>query len=129
MSWQRTLADVVIVLLHAGFEGRSEVTPLQSELAHTAVDAGAALVVGAHAHVLQPVERYHDGVIAYGLGNFVFDGFLAPSNYSAIFTATLSLHGVDSYSWVPVMVEHGLPRLATPAEAAQILPRVEEAQP
>ena len=45
------------------------------------------------------------------LGNFVFDGFLAPSNYSAIFTATLSLHGVDSYSWVPVMVEHGLPRL------------------
>jgi hypothetical protein len=33
---------------------------------------------------------------------------------------------VESYRWVPVVVDHGLPRLATEAEAAQILPRVEE---
>jgi poly-gamma-glutamate capsule biosynthesis protein CapA/YwtB (metallophosphatase superfamily) len=122
----RALADVVIVMLHVGHEGRAEVIPLQAELAHAAIDAGAALVVGAHSHVLQGVERYGGGLIAYGLGNFVFDGFAIPSNYSAIFSATISLHGVESHKWIPVVVDHGLPRLATEAEAAQILPRVEE---
>jgi poly-gamma-glutamate capsule biosynthesis protein CapA/YwtB (metallophosphatase superfamily) len=82
--------------------------------------------LGAHAHVLQSVEHYGDGLIAYGLGNFVFDGFAIPSNYTAIFRAQISLHGVESYDWVPVVVDHGLPRLATPEEAAQILPRVQE---
>ena len=99
---------------------------MQQSLAHSAVDAGAALVLGAHSHTLQPVEHYKGGLIVYSLGNFVFDGFLPPSNYSAIFDANLSPNGVDSYRWVPVVVENGLPRLATPAEAAVILPLVRE---
>ena len=120
----RTLADVVVVLLHSGLEGSSLYTTLQQTLAHTAIDAGAALVLGSHSHVLQPVERYKGGLIAYSLGNFVFDGFLDPSNYTAIFSATLTPLGVTSYEWVPVVIDHGLPRLATPDEAALILPRV-----
>jgi poly-gamma-glutamate capsule biosynthesis protein CapA/YwtB (metallophosphatase superfamily) len=122
----KALADVVVVLLHAGLEGRSEVTSIQRSLAHAAVDAGAGLVIGSHSHTLQPVERYKDGIIAYSLGNFVFDGFAGTSNYSAIFTATLTPHGVESYQWVPVVVENGLPRLATNDEAAVILPLVRE---
>jgi poly-gamma-glutamate capsule biosynthesis protein CapA/YwtB (metallophosphatase superfamily) len=122
----KTLADVVVVLLHVGLEGRVEVNSIQRALAHAAVDAGASLVIGSHSHTLQPVERYKDAIIAYGLGNFVFDDFTIPSNYSAIFTATLTPHGVDSYSWVPVVVVNGLPRLATSDEAAVILPLVRE---
>jgi poly-gamma-glutamate synthesis protein (capsule biosynthesis protein) len=30
-------------------------------------------VLGHHPHVLQSIERYKDGLIAYSLGNFVFD--------------------------------------------------------
>jgi poly-gamma-glutamate capsule biosynthesis protein CapA/YwtB (metallophosphatase superfamily) len=122
----KTLADVVVVLLHSGLESNVAVNSIQRTLAHAAVDAGAALVIGAHSHTLQPVERYKDGIIAYSLGNFVFDGFTTPSNYSAIFTATLTPTGVESYDWVPVVIEKGLPRLATPAEAAVILPLVRE---
>ncbi len=122
----RALADVVIVMLHVGLEGQPSILPLQTELAHAAVDAGAALVLGTHSHVLQTVERYNGGLIAYSLGNFVFDGFGLPANYSAIFRATISLHGVESYDWVPVVVSFGLPRLATANEAAEILPRVRE---
>ena len=120
----KTLADVVVVLLHSGLESSLAVDSIQRTLAHAAVDAGAALVIGAHSHTLQPVEHYKDGIIAYSLGNFVFDGFTTPSNYSAIFTATLTPTGVDSYDWIPVVIEKGLPRLATPAEAAEILPLV-----
>ncbi|MGH2521996.1 MAG: CapA family protein [Anaerolineales bacterium] len=118
-------ADVVIVLLHTGLESRTEVTAGQRTLAHAAVDAGAALVLGAHPHVLQGVESYNGGLIAYSLGNFVFDDFTFPENYSAIFTATLTPDGVAAYDWVPVVVEDGLPRLATPEEAPQILERVQ----
>jgi poly-gamma-glutamate synthesis protein (capsule biosynthesis protein) len=42
-------------------------------LAMAAIDAGAALVLGHHAHVLQGWQRYGAGVIVWGLGNFVFD--------------------------------------------------------
>jgi capsule synthesis protein PGA_cap len=117
----RAHADVVVVLLHSGLESRTEVTALQRAEAHAAIDAGAALVVGSHPHVLQGVEQYHGGLIAYSLGNFVFDGFTLPENYSAIFAATLTRDGVGEYNWIPVMVEGGIPRLATPKEAPAIL--------
>jgi poly-gamma-glutamate synthesis protein (capsule biosynthesis protein) len=113
-----------VVLLHFGLEGRPEVTAAQARTAHAAVDAGASLVIGAHAHVLQRVETYGDGLIVYNLGNFVFDGFGQTSNYSAIFSATLTPAGITEYSFVPVMVELGVPRLATAEEAEFIFARL-----
>lgn len=120
----RTLSDIVVVLLHFGLEGRPEVTSDQEAIAHAAVEAGAGLVIGAHAHVLQRVEEYQDGLIVYNLGNFVFDGFAQPSNYSAIFTATLTPAGISEYGFVPVMVDRGVPRPATLEEAAVITARL-----
>ena len=118
------LADLVAVLLHFGLEGRVEVTAAQARTAHAAVEAGASLVIGAHAHVLQRVEEYGDGLIVYNLGNFVFDGFGQTSNYSAIFSATLTPDGITEYSFVPVMVERGVPRLATAEEAKVVFARL-----
>jgi poly-gamma-glutamate synthesis protein (capsule biosynthesis protein) len=116
----RLKADVVVVMLHFGLEGNSEFTDSQQALAHLAIDSGASLVLGAHSHVLQPVELYNGGLIAYSLGNLVFDGFAPPATSSAIFTATLTRAGVTDYAFVPVMVDHGLPRPATAGEAAFI---------
>jgi poly-gamma-glutamate capsule biosynthesis protein CapA/YwtB (metallophosphatase superfamily) len=120
----RVQADVVVVMMHFGLEGRREPTAAQRQQARTAIDAGAALVLGAHSHMLQPIEEYRGGVIAYSLGNFVFDGFSWPANYSAIFEATLTQAGVESYGWIPVVIEHGLPRMATGSEALEILSMV-----
>lgn len=117
----KTQADVVVVLLHSGLEGRVDVYPAQQAEAQAAIDAGAALVLGSHPHVLQRTEKYHGGLIVYSLGNFVFDGFTQPENYTAIFTASLSASGVDEYSWIPVVIDDGLPRMATEQEAAAIL--------
>jgi len=70
--------DFVVVTLHMGTEYTRVVTGRQQELARAAIDAGAALVVGHHPHVLQPIEEYETaegraGLILYSLGNFVFD--------------------------------------------------------
>jgi poly-gamma-glutamate synthesis protein (capsule biosynthesis protein) len=117
----KTRADVVIVLLHFGLEGRPEVTPAQRSQARAAIDAGAALVIGSHPHVLQPVERYGNGLIVYSLGNFVFDGFTGAANDTALFVATLTPDGLAGYAFVPATVEQGLPRLATAEQATRIL--------
>ncbi len=66
-------ADAVIVILHGGKEYDAVPTAQQQAAARRAVDAGADLVVGHHPHVLQPAEIYKGKLIAYSLGDFVFD--------------------------------------------------------
>ena len=69
----RARADVVIPFFHWGVEYTNRPTERQRRIAHAAVEAGAALVLGSHAHWVQAVEFYDGAFIAYGLGNFVFD--------------------------------------------------------
>ena len=69
--------SIVIVSMHAGIEYRTQPNQFQKDFAHAAVDAGASLVIGHHPHVVQPAERYKDGLILYSLGNFVFDQFFS----------------------------------------------------
>jgi hypothetical protein len=66
-------ADVVIVFLHWGIERQVCPTELQRNTAKVLHQAGAAVVVGAHPHVLQPVVRTGKEVTAYSLGNFIWD--------------------------------------------------------
>ena len=75
-------ANVVVAFVHAGAEGADKGhTPPGPEdafgeargdvraFAHTAVDAGADLVVGSGPHVLRGMELYRHRLIAYSLGN------------------------------------------------------------
>lgn len=105
-------ADIVIVLVHNGFEFMQQITSQQQKIAHLAIDSGASLVIGSHPHVLQRVERYKGGLIAYSMGNFVFDNFLFPPNYSAILVVELSSQGVDDYELIDVIVQlNGVPKI------------------
>ncbi|MEE9385122.1 MAG: CapA family protein [Nannocystaceae bacterium] len=67
------IADLVVVYPHWGIRYEQPVYEFQTEVAHAAIDAGADLVVGHHIHTWQPIERYKDRMIIYGLGNFAFD--------------------------------------------------------
>jgi poly-gamma-glutamate synthesis protein (capsule biosynthesis protein) len=71
--------DVLIVSFHFGNEYQTAPTPRQKELARTAIDFGAKIVVGHHAHVVEPIEKYKDGLIMYSLGNFLFDQYFSTS--------------------------------------------------
>lgn len=119
VSRARQSADVVIVLLHSGRELEYPPDKTQKALARAAIDAGAAAVIGAHPHVLQGVERYNGGLIAYSLGNFVFDMAIYQSAMLRLFVGR---GGVQSYEWLPVvLMKSGQPRPASPAAAQRIL--------
>ena len=66
-------ADIVVVSFHWGEEYKTRSHLEQQEVAYSLVDAGADMIVGHHPHVVQEVERYKNGWIAYSLGNFIFD--------------------------------------------------------
>jgi len=67
------IADIVIVSFHWGNEYTTEITDRQKGLAHLAIDSGADLIIGNHAHWIQPLEIYKDKLIMYAHGNFIFD--------------------------------------------------------
>ena len=69
VSRLRRDVDHVVVSLHWGVEYCHVPSPEQIRVARALVDRGASVILGHHAHVVQGVETYRDGVIAYGLGN------------------------------------------------------------
>ncbi|MCD6519726.1 MAG: CapA family protein [Anaerolineae bacterium] len=66
-------ADIVIFQCHAGSEYNPLPAPRVCEGFYRLIDAGASLVIAHHPHVPLGLEEYHGGLIAYSLGNFVFD--------------------------------------------------------
>ena len=116
----RQHADVVIVYEHWGKELVSTPSADEERLAHGAIDAGATLVLGAHPHVLGPIERYGRGLIAYSLGNFVFDTEPGVQTHSAILEVTLREGAVQAWRAVPVSLQGGVPVPATGEVAAEV---------
>jgi len=64
--------DVLVIYLHWGNEYEHEPVVDQLRVARRAIDWGADIVVGCHAHVIQTYEQYEGRWIFYGLGNFLF---------------------------------------------------------
>lgn len=69
----RPNVDVLVVQVHAGFQFQEAASVNVREIAHAAIDAGADLVICHHPHVLQGLEWYRGKLIAFSMGNFVFD--------------------------------------------------------
>jgi poly-gamma-glutamate capsule biosynthesis protein CapA/YwtB (metallophosphatase superfamily) len=113
------IADLVIVSLHSGYEYVPAPNQVQIMAAHAAIEAGADLVLGHHTHVLQPIEFYGEGVIVYGLGNFIFERAGPPE--SMILNIWLDADGVRELSIVPmVILGDGHPVAADEEQAAEI---------
>jgi poly-gamma-glutamate synthesis protein (capsule biosynthesis protein) len=129
----RPLADVVLASFHWGEEYASRPGDEQVELAQAAVAAGADLVIGHHPHVLQGLQLVRRGegtrpaLIAYSLGNFVFD---APRAWdkrlveSVVLRCRLSAEGLESVEVVPVVLEGFRPRPAGDEQSQAILARL-----
>jgi len=100
-------ADVLILSLHWGEEFMDYPSPKQVRLAHALIDSGVNLILGHHPHVLQGVERYKQGVIAYSLGNFVFDMWQRKTRESVIFKAVITKQGDIAFDSIPVFINDG----------------------
>lgn len=65
-------AQIVVCSLHWGTEEKSQPNSGQPSFARYCIDAGADVVYGHHAHVLQSVQFYKGKPIFYSTGNFTF---------------------------------------------------------
>ncbi|MCW2349920.1 CapA family protein [Sphingobium sp. B12D2B] len=66
----RQQADIVLVALHKGIvHTPAQLAPYERAVAHAAIDAGADVVIGHHAHIVRGIEFYRGKPIFHGLGN------------------------------------------------------------
>jgi len=123
----RSKADLVIPFFHWGREGNHLPEAYQVELAHLAIDSGAAAVIGSHPHVLQGMELYRGAPIVYSLGNLVFGGNWDPKvKESALVALRFSATGYISAEILPVQIDRFptfpiQPFLLAEAQSAQVL--------
>jgi poly-gamma-glutamate synthesis protein (capsule biosynthesis protein) len=67
-------ADLVVLSLHWGLHlVKGKLAGYENPVAHAAIDAGADIVFGTHAHILKGINVYKGKVIFHNLGNFAVD--------------------------------------------------------
>jgi poly-gamma-glutamate synthesis protein (capsule biosynthesis protein) len=115
--------ETVIVFLHWGTEYVSCPDDDQLQLADELSGAGAAAVVGAHAHVLQGAGWRPDGTyVAYGLSNFLWwRSFGNEQDDNGVLTLTFHGKRVTNAGFAPSHLDDtGVPVPATGAQADRI---------
>ena len=108
--------DLVLVMPHWGKEYIAEPEPYQVEMARAAVDAGADLFVGGHAHWPKGIEVYEQKPIFYGVGNFLLDQSWSEETSTGIF-AEITLYGDRPVQAKPVpfvMLDQAQPNFLLP---------------
>ncbi|MDI6900991.1 MAG: CapA family protein [Anaerosomatales bacterium] len=119
--------DYVLVSFHWGVEYADDCNGDQVTDAHRAVDAGADMVLSHHPHVIQAVEYYKGRLIAYSLGDFVFDHYSRKTGEAFILDAALGPAGVTDVRITPVYLDsYGKPEFVTGDEAEVILERLRD---
>ena len=81
-------ADIVVLSIQWGNEYQVDPSPEQQELARTFLGSpDIDLIIGAHVHVVQPIDKIGGEFVVYGLGNFL-------SNQSAECCPEASQNGI-----------------------------------
>jgi Bacterial capsule synthesis protein PGA_cap len=95
--------DVVVVALHKGLgHVRARLAMYERELARVAIDAGADIVVGHHAHILRGIELYRGKPVFHGLGNFATaTRALSPQNDETPEAAAWARRRVELFGFSP----------------------------
>ena len=123
-----TLADMVIVCPHWGVEYTFTPMPYQTTMAQQMIDAGADLIIGAHPHVVEPVEWIttdsgNTALCYYSLGNYTstqdypervyeamawvcFEDPMDGSGLHIVKEKSGALSLINHYSYGPMLFEH-----------------------
>lgn len=85
----RSLCDILVVSFHKGL-GHTPIklAAYERQVSYAAIDAGADIVTGHHAHILRGIELYRGKPIYHGLCNFV-----------AYVPSLIAIPGQDPNSW------------------------------
>ncbi|MGQ9702965.1 MAG: DUF5719 family protein [Actinomycetota bacterium] len=124
ISTARQRSDLVVVSFHWGEEKEYHPTSRQRYLAHLAVDSGADIVLGHHPHVVQGLEIYRGRLIAYSLGNFVFNPGSVQGTYSVLLRVSMGCGEFRGATLNPVRIVSGRPSPMSGSEATSWLRQI-----
>ena len=93
-------SDYVVALIHWGKEQSHTLEQVQIDTGKKYIDAGADVLVGSHAHVLQGMEIYNGKLIAYNLGDFLFNNW---TTETGILNVNIANDGKLSYKFIPCL--------------------------
>jgi poly-gamma-glutamate synthesis protein (capsule biosynthesis protein) len=111
----------VAVFAHWGIEYDKEPSVRQRERAHAFIDAGADVIIGAHPHVIQPVEVYRGKAIFYSLGNFIFDQYFSKETSEGLAIGMVRAGSRVSFTLFPLDIRQGQASLMPPSRRAIVL--------
>lgn len=119
-------ADFIVAMFHGGIEYTREPNADQIRFAHTAIDAGADVVIGHHPHWIQNMEEYKGKYIFYSLGNLIFDqDWSQETSEGLVVKLEIDDNKVNVFLH-PVIIENNFkPRWATTREAQKILESID----
>lgn len=110
VSQARERADIVVVQIHGGREYQRQPTETLRDLTDVAIESGADLVVNHHPHVTGGLE-YRDGaLVAWSLGNLVFDQVLWETLRSYVLVAHVDQDGVQRILAEPILLDGYTPK-------------------
>lgn len=117
--------DLIIASVHWGSEFMDRPHCSQITVARRFVDAGANLVLGHHPHVFQGVHVMDSALVAYSLGNFVFDQVGPDTRWAAILSCRFENGKIDDWKCVPFNLdEKHRPCLVTGNRRGELLTEI-----
>lgn len=115
----KNLVDILVLSLHWGLEYVNMPSLPYTALAREFLTAGANIIYGHHSHQLQGIVIENDKIIAFSLGNFIFDDKRAENRLTGILEVNIdvSKKKIKLAKLVPVYINKNFqPMLATDKE-------------
>ena len=99
-------ADLVVVFPHWGIRYHKPLSDVQLRFAKIAVDSGADLVVGHHAHIWQATQVYQGKPIIHGLGNFAFGSGNRKADEGLIAKVIIKDKAIEKIEFYPIYTKN-----------------------
>jgi poly-gamma-glutamate synthesis protein (capsule biosynthesis protein) len=114
-------ANIVVVMIHGGFEYVRAPSDNITRLSLAARDAGATLVINHHPHVVGGFLWENESLIAWSMGNFIFDQDVWPTFETYMLTIYLRDGKVTRAYVDPLMLKDYIPHGLTGEEADHVI--------
>jgi len=121
---ESALNRATIVQYHGSQEYAPEPTLVTEQRLKAAIDSGADLAIAHHPHVTQGFEIYRNKLIAYSMGNFIFDQFFYSTPHSMILYVWMDGQNFHRAEIVPVYLKGYKPTPSTGANRFTVLRRL-----
>ncbi len=123
---EKAAGNIVLIFPHWGSEYEQTHNQLQTNFAHTWIDAGADIVIGSHPHVVQDAEMYNNKPIFYSLGNLIFDQTFSATTQEGLIIVGEIEENILKLELLPTKIRNLQVELASPEERVNVVNNLEQ---